>query len=696
MRKRLTNFFESLIPVLHRRRLALIVIFICLISAILNLYVRRYALREIESARLRLEKNAFIPFEKEITAASAAQGIKLIQSFGNVRDLAKFGGSYFVATDGGLVEFEPQGKLLRRYSVLDGLPESDLTCLAVFNDRLFIGTRSRGLVVFDAKRALNRFESYHWPDRDAQGITALLENRGRLLIGTFAGGLLEFDGVNFKERTAGEEHDRLQQISCRAADGSRIYAGGFADGLWINEAGRWLHFTTVDGLPSNRVIGIVNHGDHLLIATDFGLASVPLSQLIAGSGFSSPIKFQTLITLPSLAGIAADRDGILLCKDNGELFGLVNNSRSSNNLQINHLIWKRPESLSSCRLKQLPQQIGQEKGESPWLLSSSGLWRVTRQDERFSGRIVFSRFGEVDDPANIPGNSTSNRIDALAVEDLGRIWAGTFREGIGIFTPDGRKLSHIASESIREINALVWDREAKRMLAATSQGLVHFDQALGSKRISRTDGLLSNSISHLALMNRSGPATHSRLVLATNRGLALGDGNQWKAMTSVNGLPGPVIYTVLPHRESIYAGTLNGLAEINGSQVTRVFKDSNSKLTHNWVSALCATGPRLFVGTYGGGVFELTTAGEFAGFDSEIGRQTVNFNAMVSDGERIYVGTLDGAFILDLHSQRWTRLKTGLPSAIVLSVAYDDEYVFFGTTSGIARVEKEYFRTVKD
>ncbi|MCI0662767.1 MAG: hypothetical protein L0220_17000 [Acidobacteria bacterium] len=693
MRRRLTHFFELLIPRLHRRRLVLIVIFICLASAILNLYVRRYALREIESARLRLEKNAFVPFEKEITEASVAQGIKLIQSIGNVRDLAMFNGSYFVATDGGLVEFEPQGKMMRRYSVLDGLPESDLTCLAAFNDRLFIGTRSRGLVVFDAKRAKNRFESYHWPDRDAQGITALLENRGRLLIGTFAGGLLEFDGVNFKERTAGEERGRLQQISCLAADGSRIYAGGFADGLWINEAGHWLHFTTVDGLPSNRIVGIVNDGDRLLVATDFGLASVPVSQLAASTGFSSRIKFQTLITLPSLAGIAADRYGILLSKDNGELYGLVNNSRSSNNLQINPLSWNRPENLSSCRLKQLSQQIGQEKGESPWLLSSSGLWRATRQDEIFSGRIVFSQFGEFDDPRNIPGNSSSNMITALAVDDLGRLWAGTFRDGIGIFTPDGRKVSHIASESIREINALVWDREVKRMLAATSQGLVHFDQALGSKRISRTDGLLSNSISHLALMASN---KRARLILATNRGLSLGDGNQWKALTSVNGLPGPVIYTVLPHRESIYTGTLNGLAEINGSQVTRVFKDSNSKLTHNWVSALCAIGPRLFVGTYGGGVFELTPAGEFAGFVAEIGRQMVNFNAMVSDDERIYVGTLDGAFILDLQSQKWTRLKMGLPSAIVLSVAYDDEHVYFGTTSGIARVGKEYFRTVKD
>jgi ligand-binding sensor domain-containing protein len=704
MRRRFAQFYRSIISLLHRRRLALIVLFICVTGAILNWHVRRQALLEVESARSRLEKSAFVPFEKEITAASVWQGIKFIQSIRNVRDVAIFDGSYFAATDGGLVEYDPEGKLSRRYSVLDGLPESDLTCLSIFNERLIIGTRSHGLVVFNTSRGNrgnlgNRFESYRWLDRDAQGVAALLENRGRLLIGTFAGGLLEFDGVNFKERTAGEERKRLLQISCLAADESRIYAGAFADGLWINEAGRWWHFTTSDGLPSNRVVGIVTDDDFIFVATDFGLASASISQLIENAGSSSPAKFQTLITLPSLTSIAVDRDAILLSKDNGELYRLVKNSRSSSNLQIIPLSWNRPEYLSSCRLKQLTQLIGQEKGESPWLLSSSGLWRATRQVERNSGRIVLSQFGDEQDPAYLPGYPSSNIITSLAVDDRGRLWAGSFRDGIGIFTPEGRKISHLISESIREINALVWDQEAKRMSSATSQGLVLFDHALGPKRISKVDGLLSNSISHLALTsanNAAIPATRARLILATNRGLSLGEGNQWKALTNVNGLPGPGVYTVAQHRESIYAGTLNGLAQINGGQVTRVFKDSNSNLSHNWVTALCAIGPKLFVGTYGGGVFELTPAGELAGFVSEIGRQMVNPNAMVSDGERVYVGTLDGAWVLDLRSQKWTRLKTELPSTMVMSIATDDEHVYFGTSSGIARVEKEYFRTVKE
>lgn len=167
-------------------------------------------------------------------------------------------------------------------------------------------------------------------------------------------------------------------------------------------------------------------------------------------------------------------------------------------------------------------------------------------------------------------------------------------------------------------------------------------------------------------------------------------------MTAVQGLPSNSVYAVLPHREFIYAGTLSGLAQINSGQVVRVFKDSNSKLTHNWVTALCVVGNRLFVGTYGGGVFELTASGEFIGFAAEIGKQSVNPNAMATDGQRLYVGTLDGAWVLEFASQKWTKLKTELPSSTVLSVAVDADNVYFGTTSGIARIGKQRLDFVRE
>jgi hypothetical protein len=51
-----------------------------------------------------------------------------------------------------------------------------------------------------------------------------------------------------------------------------LFVGTFADGLWIEEAGRWSHFTTVDGLLSNRIVGVAVADKNLFVATDFGLS----------------------------------------------------------------------------------------------------------------------------------------------------------------------------------------------------------------------------------------------------------------------------------------------------------------------------------------------------------------------------------------------------------------------------------------
>jgi ligand-binding sensor domain-containing protein len=194
------------------------------------------------------------------------------------------------------------------------------------------------------------------------------------------------------------------------------------------------------------------------------------------------------------------------------------------------------------------------------------------------------------------------------------------------------------------------------------------------------------------------PATkatrNGELVLATGRGLGMGEQGKWRALTTVQGLPSDQIYTTLFFKRSLFVGTLGGLAQLESGRVVRVFKDSNSKLTHNWVTSLCAAGTRLFIGTYGGGVFELAPSNDLYGFSQEIGTPAVNPNAMWSDGRMLFVGTLGGAWVFDLQAQKWTHLEDELPARTVLSVTGDAKYVYFGTTNGIARVEKSYLNGI--
>ena len=73
--------------------------------------VKRNAQREFDAARTWLERQSFVPFEKEARPALPGSEIKLIQSSRHTRSLARFNDSIFAATDGGLVEFAEDGKL---------------------------------------------------------------------------------------------------------------------------------------------------------------------------------------------------------------------------------------------------------------------------------------------------------------------------------------------------------------------------------------------------------------------------------------------------------------------------------------------------------------------------------------------------------------------------------------------------------
>jgi ligand-binding sensor domain-containing protein len=671
----------------NRKSLIVLTISLLFVSFIGLWRIRDRAQRQLEEERARLEKQDIVPFEKKLCPSLASKELAVWQGYRDSRAIARFKDSYFVATDGGLVQLAPSGELLRHYGVLDGLPESDLLSLATLGAKLFIGTRTQGLVTFDGER----FERYRWTDRVPQAISALFEEAGRLLIGTTAGGLIEFDGQQFREIKVGPDHKRLIGINHLSQNGALLFVGTFADGLWVEEGARWSQFTVADGLLSNRIVGVAANRGKLFVASDYGLTVAPFSSLSTATDQTSPKRFRSVATLPSLSGMIELGSRILLCKDNGESFALSTDEDLSH-LQVNPIAWNRPAGATGCRLTVLGQEV--------WLLSSEGIQHAPIEELEAPSKtrsLSFSLFGQIAGTQIL----TANLISALALDTHGRLWVGSFRNGIDVLTAGGKKIAHLESDDVREINFLTEDREAGIMLAATSQGLLRFNGDLRAiDRWSTADGLLSNSVLQVAQNPRDAApedkarARQSIIACATSKGLSLGVPGKLRGLTTVQGLPSNSLYTLLLQGRNIYAGTLGGLALIEDGRVVRVFKDTNSNLTHNWITALCMAGSRLFVGTYGGGVFELTTAGELHSFASEAGRAVVvNPNALWTDGARLYAGTLNGVLIFDLHSQKWIHVTEELPSRTVLSITGDEKFVYFGTTSGIARIGRDYWNS---
>jgi ligand-binding sensor domain-containing protein len=588
------------------------------------------ARKTLSATRARLIEQNRVPFEKRILAPIPSQSIKILQNTDATRDLVRFRDSYYAATGGGLVELSADGKTRRHFTVLDGLPESDLTCLAVYANKLYIGTRTKNLVAFDGEV----FENYAWTDRKSQTVTSLLNGGDKLLIGTLKGGLLEFDGDRFAElKAAGGA--RIEAIVCLSGSESELYAGTFDNGLWSYKNGVWRHWTTLDGLPSNRVVGVVASGEKLYAATDFGLAVAEAD------------KFRSVAPAPALSSLVSHEQRLFMSRDNGEILTFVDSPPE----------FTASKSQGNARLVALDGKI--------WLLTDQGISQLKGAAPKPFGQTRIETL-------------TDNFVSALAIDRRENLWVGTFRRGIDVFAANGRKLRHLETESLREINFLA--ARAEVVSAATSGGLVDLKSDFSTENVSQKEGLPSNSVTHLA-------GAH----IATAKGLARRENNKWRLISAVQGLPNDSVYAVLEIGKTLYAGTLGGLAVIENGRVARVYKDSNSNLATNWVTALCAAQSRIFIGTYGGGIFELTPSGEIRSFEGETGKFTVNPNALYSDGEKLFAGTLGGARVLDLRTQEWKTVAKALPAETVLSVAGDEKHVYFGTTGGVARIEKSYF-----
>jgi len=654
----------ALKPIANRKTLLLLLVLLLIAGLVGAWRVKRRADQQLAEERARRDKQNLIPYEQKLLKPITSKAIEIWQNHQSTRAIVLFNDSYFVASDGGLIELDRTGKLVRHYTVLDGLPESDLLSLAVFNAKLFIGTRTEGLVEFNG----SQFYSYRWTDRTPQSIDALFADDGRLLIGTRAGGLLAFDGHEFKELTAGPERKRLLEINLLSKVGPRLFVGTFADGLWIEEGDRWSHFTTADGLLSNRIAGIAVANKNLFVATDFGLS------------VTDNARFLTLVTLPSLSSLAVTAESVLLSKDNGETFSFPIDKEISTSRQVTPIAWARAGNSAGTRLIALDNYL--------WLLSEDGLYR-TAVDHPGHGASAFVAWGQ----PNRNRTLTTNLISALTIDSVARVWAGNFRRGIDVLNSQGKQLAHMESETNREINSLTEDRTSNTILAASSAGLLRFDASLRTaEQWSTKDGLLSNAVLQVATWDVDGENSRNPLLAcATSKGLSLGARGKLRGLTTVQGLPSNSLYTLLIQGRKTYVGTLGGLAVVEDGRVSQVFKDTNSKLTTNWVTALSAVGHRIFVGTYGGGLFELNASGELRSFAPEVGRVVVNPNAMWTDGARLYVGTLDGALIFEPAAQQWTTVKSELPSRNVLSITGDDNYVYFGTTGGIARIERSYW-----
>jgi ligand-binding sensor domain-containing protein len=223
-----------------------------------------------------------------------------------------------------------------------------------------------------------------------------------------------------------------------------------------------------------------------------------------------------------------------------------------------------------------------------------------------------------------------------------------------------------------------------RTAVATANGLALFDTSGQLRQVlGRKDGLLSDQVTDVAF--REGG-----MVIATPAGLTFADRAGMCSLYAFHGLVNNHVYTVATWNKQTIAGTLGGVSLLDDDTVRANYTTANSRLRHNWITALVRVGDDWLAGTYGAGVLRLDNNGEWHTFPDLKSGFVVNPNAMLVERGRVYVGSLDrGLFVLDLASGQWSNRADGLPSRNVTALASDGVSVFIGTDNGVSKADCE-------
>jgi ligand-binding sensor domain-containing protein len=570
---------------------------------------------------------------------------------------ARFQDHLYVAGPAGLLEYAPDGALLRQYAVGRELPGSPLIALApaVLTDarepELILATANDGLLAFNG-RAFRQILPY---DSDARAITAILPSAsGHLFIGTKKRGLLVYDG---KQITV--LHPTLKDVYVTALAGSEsdLWVGTLDRGVLHFHAGQTDTFAEPQGLPDRQITSLaiseVTTDDTTYVGTPLGVAVFSAGRF---SRVLAPGVLATaLLATHSQLYVGSEDQGVIAIP----LEGRHPNSSSNSNLG-------RDSQLSEVR------QLF-TSGDAVFAVARSGLYRMNARGFGCE-RVLEAGAATLSD----------RNVSALAADSSGRLWVGYFDRGMDVLASDTSRATHVENEHVFCVNRILIDAKTGAIDVATANGLVRFDNSGSEQQVlTRADGLIADHVTDVA-------AYRDGLALATPAGLTFLDATGARSMYAFHGLVNNHVYALGVSGDELIAGTLGGLSLLDKGNVAVNYTTATSNLKHNWITAVVPVGAEWMVGTYGAGILGLDRAGRFHSFETASGPFEVNPNAMLVTPNYVLAGTLGkGLYLCDRQSGRWSVIDTGLPSLNVTALAIGNGYIYVGTDNGLVRIPEQ-------
>ncbi len=223
---------------------------------------------------------------------------------------ARFQDHLFMAGPAGLQEFDRNGALLHQYAAGRELPGSPLIALASASladsrdPELILATAGDGILAFNG-RALRQLLP---ASADARAITSILPvPSGHLLIGTKKRGVLVYDG---KQITVLHPSLDSMYVTALAGDESNLWIGTLNRGLLHFHAGTTEIFGEAEGLPDRQVESLAIVGDATYAGTATGVAvfdSGRFSRVLAPGVLAT-----ALLASPTQLYVGSEDQGVLI------------------------------------------------------------------------------------------------------------------------------------------------------------------------------------------------------------------------------------------------------------------------------------------------------------------------------------------------------------------------------------------------
>lgn len=619
----------------------------------------------IDQHSVRLKSRMIIP--------QARRGFSLFPATIRAKEGVLFQDHLFVTSNQGLLQFDAEGHEVRRYTALDGLPSNHLTALAKTADALWIAVGPQGLLKFTG----GQFEFFYAERPGDFDVTALLAMpSGELWVGTKQRGLLVF------------QHDRAVEfaptvhakfITALQGDHQQAVIGSFNQGAWIYRRGILSQFRKTAGengrILDDHVTSVAGSRDAIYVGTPLGVTEIRNGKV--SRNFAEGLTIRTLVT-PSRPVAAIDQGLVIL--DTGNT--LAGSAQPAYRGSSRHSSFSQSRSAPAGINNLLPVS-------NRWLaLADSGLYSTESLEHG-----LWHRFGSDSSNADMakppqPFELSDTNISSLAFDRDGNLWVGYFDHGLDVFDSQGRRLLHQEDSRVFCVNHVLALRD-DRVLVSTANGLAIYNGTQLQNFITEKQGLIHKAVA----MTHDLGETGERWLAATAEGISVFEGSRpAQNLFALHGLASNHVYCAESLGKRVYLGTLGGISVLEEGRIAFSWNTANSRIGANWVNALAVLGFKLFVGTYGGGIQSVDADGQWTDYSEVIGRFEVNPNAMAVDGGRLYTGTLDrGVQIYDDSQGGWRKLQEGLPSQNVTALAVTTDRVLIGTDGGLVEIRKEAF-----